>query len=198
MKLRFQPRDDVSQRVRTAAGLTVRLAGTTDALRFALAAGDDEAQRWLGWNRSQLVPIESQRHARRQTRGAASGPPLEDGSGATLLAALVGEDYVGGVQLSPVAGSDYSAVAGPDSRALGGVVVATLRGRGIGSAMFAAGALFAHERLGVARVVAACQVGHESSRRALLSAGFEPADGPGEHELPDGRVVPSLWFARSW
>ncbi len=102
MKLRFQPRDDVSQRVRTAAGLTVRLAGTTDALRFALAAGDDEAQRWLGWNPSQLVPIESQRHARRQTRGAASGPPLEGGSGSTLLAALVGEDYVGGVQLSPV------------------------------------------------------------------------------------------------
>jgi RimJ/RimL family protein N-acetyltransferase len=197
MKLLAWRTDDVSGRVQSADGVRLRLAGRLDLLRFALAGNDDEAQLWLGWKRSQILPVESERRVKRLVRGSAGGPPHEE-DGSTFLAAFAGQDYVGGVQLGLVSGGDYATIAGAGSLVLGGVVVRALRGRGIGSRMYALGAAYAHEELGARAVVAACPSAHESSRRALLNAGFHPTDGPGEHTLPDGRVLPSVWFVRSW
>lgn len=135
---------------------------------------------------------------RRLVRGGESGPPYDEDDGSALLAAFIGQDYVGGVQLAPVDGTDYASVVAAGSSSLGGVVVASLRGRGIGSRMFALGAAYAHDHLGVRQVAAACPADHESSRRALLKAGFSPTDGPVEHVLPDGRALPARWFIRTW
>jgi RimJ/RimL family protein N-acetyltransferase len=178
--------------------LRLRLAGGFDAARFVLAGADDDAQRRLGWRSDQLVAPGAERRVRALVRGDAAGPAYDAGDGSTLLAALIGRDYVGGVQLAPVDGTDYAAVAASGSLSLGGVVVAAVRGRGIGSRMFALGAAYAHDQLGARQVVAGCPVDHEPSRRALLAAGFVPTDGPDSHTLPDGRALPSLWFTRTW
>ncbi len=195
--MRFVAGPALARRVRSPEGMRLRLAGAFDFVRFVLAGADDDAQRWLGWRPDQLVAPKEERRLRRLVRGDGSGPPHEEGDGSTLLAAFIGSDYVGGVMLAPTDGTDYAAVVGAGSLSLGGVVVPALRGRGIGSSMFAQGAAYAHDTLGVRTVAAACATAHEPSRRALLAAGFEPTEGPAVHALPDGRVLPSSWFTRS-
>jgi RimJ/RimL family protein N-acetyltransferase len=106
--------------------------------------------------------------------------------------------FVGGAVIASTAGGDYELIVGTDAVFLGGVVVRSLRGRGIGSRMFMLGADFAHDELGAQKVAAGCPSGHAASRGALLKAGFHQVDGPDEHTLPNGRVVPSLWFVRRW
>jgi RimJ/RimL family protein N-acetyltransferase len=167
-------------------------------LRFALAAGDAGAQSWLGWNAESLIPAGDVPRVKKFVRGDASGPPHEEPDGGSFLSAFVHADYVGGLQIAPVAGSDYESIVTAGSLFLGGVVVASLRGRGIGTRMFTLGAELAHDEMGAQQVAAACPAEHAASRRALLNAGFHEVDGPVEHALPDGRVLPTLWFVRSW
>lgn len=188
----------LARRVRSADGVRLRPAGTLDLGRYVLAAADEEAQHWLGWRADQLIPPGAERELARRVRGDAPGAPHDEGDGSVFLAAFVGPDYVGGLQLAPVVGTDYAVVAGAGAMSLGGVVVAAVRGRGIGTRMFALGAAYAHDELGAPQVAAACPAAHGASRQALLNAGFSPADGPAEHVLPDGRVIAALWFSRSW
>jgi RimJ/RimL family protein N-acetyltransferase len=188
----------LARRVRSSDGLRLRPAGALDVARFVLAGADEEAQRWLGLRPDQLVAPSAARRMRRMVRGDASGPPYDSGDGGTMLAAFIGADYVGGLQVAPVEGTDYAVVVAPGSSSLGGVVVAPLRGRGIGSRMFALGAAYAHDVLGVRQVAAACPAEHPASGRALLNAGFASTEGPAEHVLPDGRALTALWFSRTW
>jgi RimJ/RimL family protein N-acetyltransferase len=187
----------VLHRVSVEDTIRLRRAGTIDMLRLGLAGGDSEAQRWLGWDRASLFPAELQVRLRRKVRGENPGSLHTDESGATFLAALIGTDYIGGASLADAPCDGLSGVGDPGALAIGVVIVPELRGRGLGSRLFALATTFAHDNLGTEQVVAGCEVGNEASRRALLNAGYVPMAGPSEHKLPDGRVIPSLWFVHS-
>ncbi len=81
-----------------------------------------------------------------------------------------------------------------DTGEIGGSLAPRYRSRGLGTSLFAGAAELAHRHLGIASVTAGTEAGNVACIAALASAGFIPARGPALHTLPDGRVVPALWF----
>jgi RimJ/RimL family protein N-acetyltransferase len=77
---------------------------------------------------------------------------------------------------------------------VGGFLAPRFRGRRLGAELFAGAAQFAHYHLGEEHVYAVTEPANAACVRALLLAGFTPADGPEVRRLPDGRVVPACWF----
>lgn len=148
------------------------------------AASDPEAQRWLGWPARVLVP-EPRRDellAMEPGRGQRQSLYLDHWS-------LVVVDRASGL----VAGG---AGLGAVSLEVGGWLAPRFRGRGLGAELFAAIAQFGHDHLGIATVRAGTEPANLACAAALLAAGYEPAQGPQTHHLPDGRVVPASWFRR--
>jgi RimJ/RimL family protein N-acetyltransferase len=86
------------------------------------------------------------------------------------------------------------AALAPWSLEVGGWLAPGFRGRGLGAELFAAIAQFGHDHLGLAMVLAGVEPANVACVAALLAAGFEPAQGPQTHYLPDGRVIPARWF----
>lgn len=166
--------------------LTVNLRLHTPTVRdraiMQAAASDPEAQRWLGWPARVLVP-EPRRDgllAMKPGRGRRQSLNLDH----WWLAAV---DRASGL----VAGG---AGLGAVSLEVGGWLAPGFRGRGLGAELFAAIAQFGHDHLGLTTVRAGTEPANVACVAALLAAGFEPAQGPQTHHLPDGRVVPSCWF----
>jgi RimJ/RimL family protein N-acetyltransferase len=76
----------------------------------------------------------------------------------------------------------------------GGWLAPGFRARGLGAELFAGIAQFGHDHLGIAMVRAGTEQANTACVAALLAAGFEPAEGPATHRLPDGRVIRARWF----
>jgi RimJ/RimL family protein N-acetyltransferase len=166
------------------AGLRLQTPARWDRPIMHAAASDPQAQRWLGWCPQDVVP------ERRRERLLAEKP----GRGQTL-------------SQRNVTGSQPLVAVDPEGRLLAGVVVCDLdngeiggylapefRGRGLGVSLFVGGAQFAHQHLGIASVTASTPPGNVACIAALASAGFTPTRGPSTRTLPNGRVIPTLWF----
>jgi len=81
-----------------------------------------------------------------------------------------------------------------DTGEVGGSLAPAFRARGLGAALFAGAAEFAHHHLGIASVLAGTEPENAACIGALTAAGFVPAAGAGAHRLPNGRMVTSRWF----
>ena len=149
---------------------------------IAAAASDPEAQRWLGWTTRTILPEKDREHA-------LTLPPGMDRTtwpaGWLHLIAIDKESgwAAGGavVQLTKLA-------------EIGGHLAPRFRGRGLGTELFAAVTEYAHQHLGFGVVKAGAETENLSSRRALGAAGFTRTSGPDTHTLPDGRMIPTVWF----
>ena len=155
----------------------------------AHASGSDRnAQRWLGWSKEALMSEEYGLGAIRIRPGTGPRRPATVAQWTDLIAIDVAADKcVGSVGLS--AHDDGSVHLGghlaPDYRYLQ---------RGYRRELFGAGLELAHQHFGVQRVRAGAEPTNGASRRSLIGAGFVHADGPPSHTLPDGGVIPTLWF----
>jgi RimJ/RimL family protein N-acetyltransferase len=163
----------------------LRLQSVTlsDIRMLIAAASDPKAQRWLGWTRQQVIP-EAHR-AELLARPPGQGRRIYRGAGGHW--GLTAVDRSSGRLAGSVEG-------GLRSNEVGGSLAPQFRSRGLGTELFAAAALFAHDHLGVASLRAGTEPANAACVAALLSAGFVPAAGPVIHHLPDGRSVPARWF----
>ncbi|RKN43789.1 GNAT family N-acetyltransferase [Streptomyces hoynatensis] len=167
-----------------------------DVVACMAAASDEEAQRWLGWDsgtvpdpdiREALLrlrpgdPVSRRIPGGRRLRKAPYRPGPEPHE---LLIAVRLDDgrYAGALRVDPATAE------------LGGWLAPHARGRGMGTELFRAGALFGHAHLGLAVVRAGHEPANLASARALAGAGFAPDGGPPRHTLPNGREIGARWL----
>jgi RimJ/RimL family protein N-acetyltransferase len=157
---------------------------TVGDFRIMLAAASDpQAQRVLGWTGREVVPERDREYllALPQGRGRVlSGMP---GPQCWLAAIDVADGRLAG-----------AISVDRDTSEVGGWLAPRFRGRGLGTALFAGAAEFAHHHLGIPSVTAGTEAGNVACIAALASAGFFPTAGPDTHTLPNGRAAPSRWF----
>lgn len=163
------------------ANLRLHTPTRRDRAIMQAAGSDPEAQRWLGWTAGALVPEPLRDRLLAMEPGRGPRQPIDPDH---WLAAV---DRASGL----VAGA---ACLGAGSLEVGGWLAPGFRGRGLGAELFAAIAQFGHHHLGITTVRAGAEPANMACVAALLAAGFEPAQGPQTHHLPDGRIVPSRWF----
>lgn len=159
--------------------LTLRHPTTVDLRVAYAAASDGDAQRWLGWRPETLARV-----GRRDVlllRRPGSGRPAK-----SLDSWLVAID--------PESNRLAGAVVVSRDLTVGGWLAPQFRGHGLGAELFGGAITLAHEHLGIETVLAGTERANSSCAGALTAAGFEPIDGPAKHTLPDGRVVPTIWF----
>jgi RimJ/RimL family protein N-acetyltransferase len=151
---------------------------------MAAAASDPQAQHWLGWT-GHFV-----QHARQWT-GLLEMEPREGGR--LQRAADRRQMYLAAIDASGrrLAGA---IMFDRDTGEIGGWLAPGFRGQGLGAALFAGAAEFAHHHLGVASVLAGTENENAACIRALTAAGFIPAAGPATHALENGRVATARWF----
>jgi RimJ/RimL family protein N-acetyltransferase len=164
--------------------LRLQSPSVQDARAMLAAASDPHAQRWLGWP-DQIV---------QQARQWAGLLGAEPGEGRWLPRSASSREM-------PLAAIDPSGrrLAGwitftRETGEIGGWLAPGFRGRGLGAALFAGAAEFAHHHLGAASVLAGTEAENTACIGALTAAGFIPAAGPETHTLPNGRVTTSRWF----
>ena len=155
-----------------------------DLRAMAAAASDPQAQHWLGWT-DQFV---------QQARQWTGLLEMEPGEGGSLARALDRRE----MRLAAIDPSGRR-LAGSirfdrDTGEIGGSLAPAFRGRGLGAALFAGAAEFAHHHLGIAGVLAGTETENTACIGALTAAGFIPAAGPATHALEDGRVITARWF----
>jgi RimJ/RimL family protein N-acetyltransferase len=165
-------------------GLRLQSPAVGDRNGALAGASDPEAQRWLEWPGELLVP------AARRERFLSVRP----GTG-RLVPSRVAPGFISLVAIDPASDRlvGYVTVTW-ETREIGGWLVPEYRGRGLGAALFAAGAELAHRHLGIAAVRAGAHPGNAACIGALTAAGFTPAPGPETHVQPNGRVIPTRWF----
>jgi len=163
-------------------GLRLQTPTVGDLRIMFAAASDPQAQRWLGWEGQTLIPERDRERLLVMPPG--QGRISSPRPGKWLLAAIdVADGWLAG------------AIAVDEDRGeIGGWLAPRFRGRRLGGRLFAGGAAFAHQHLGVASVRADTESGNAACIAALVSAGFIPAAGPDTDTLPNGRVVPVRWF----
>jgi RimJ/RimL family protein N-acetyltransferase len=154
-----------------------------DLRMMAAAASDSQAQRWLGWPADQLIldPYRERLLALQPGWGRPVRTHTEPGpfliavdKACERLAGAIGFDRRRGE--------------------VGGWLSPSYRSRGFGTELFTGAVLFVHHHLGEHSVRAGTETTNIAAASALRSAGFQPTTGPSTHELPDGRVIPTLWF----
>jgi RimJ/RimL family protein N-acetyltransferase len=155
-----------------------------DARAMLTAASDPQAQRWLGWTDRHVQQARQWTGLLGAEPGQGRWLPPSAGSREMLLAAIdpSGQRLAGGITFTRETGE------------IGGWLAPGFRGRGLGTALFAGAAEFAHHHLGTASVLAGAEAENTACIRALTAAGFIPAAGPETHTLLNGRVINSRWF----
>jgi RimJ/RimL family protein N-acetyltransferase len=149
------------------------------------AASDAAAQRWIGWSPESIVAQADRRCYLAVVPG--SGPDREWPDFACLVAIHRTTNRCAGmVAISHIPERGYE---------LGGWLAPAFRGRGLGSELFGAGLMLGHQHLGIARIRAVAAEANVGSRRALVAAGFNPAEGPATYKLENGRDIQSCcWY----
>lgn len=173
-----------SRHVLQMPGLRLQTATASDLPMMMAAASDPQAQRWLGWRGEHVVP-----EGRRERLLA--GKPW-DPREATRFSAERGWWLIA---VDP----DDGGLAGfaqydQNTGEIGGCLAPRLRGRGLGASLFGGVAELAHHHLGIPCVTAGVEPANVACMASLASAGFTPSPGPATHTLPNGRVIPALWF----
>lgn len=184
LRARARPAPQTCRRgyhVLLTANLRLQTPTARDRAIMCAAASDTEAQRWLGWPAGLLVPEPQRDRLLAMEPGHGRSQPRR------LDHWLLAVDRASGL-----AAGGAALVAG--SLEVGGSLAPGLRGRGLGAELFAAIAQFGHDHLGITTVRAGTEPANTACVAALLAAGFEPAQGPQTHHLPDGRAVPARWF----
>jgi RimJ/RimL family protein N-acetyltransferase len=168
-------------------GLRLQTPTTRDVPMLLAAGSDPQAQQWLGWHHRQLQPDPYRERllAGKPRRGRIPYKP----PGSQYLIAVDPESGHLAGSIAYYADTDHQGTG-----EIGGCLAPRFRGRGLGVSLFAGAAIFAHQHLGIGSVTAGTEPGNIACVAALTSAGFIPASGPGSHTLPNGRVVPALWF----
>jgi RimJ/RimL family protein N-acetyltransferase len=82
----------------------------------------------------------------------------------------------------------------PDTVEFGDFLAPAFRALGFGREIAAGVAAYAHEHLGIARIVAGLEPTNYASVRQFDAAGWWRCDGPDTHRLPDGREVDAQWW----
>lgn len=170
------------EHVLLTANLRLHTSTSRDRGIMLAAASDPQAQQWLGWPAKVVIP--EPRRNRLLATQAGHGQRLPIYLDRWWLVAV---DRASGL----VAGG---ARLGAVSLEVGGFLAPGFRGRGLGAELFAAVAQFGHDHLGITTVRAGTDPANVACVAALRAAGFESAQGPQTHQLPDGRVIPSRWF----
>ena len=148
------------------------------------AASDPAAQRWIGWEPEAVVPKRDR--SRYLSIIPGTGPDCDWPDSACMVAIHRRTNQCTGmVTISRDTGGR------PE---LGGWLAPAFRGKGLGTELFAAGRVLAHDHLGLSHVRAAAEVTNAGSRRALRAAGFDAADGPATYRLQNGRVMSPCWY----
>ena len=165
-------------------GLRLQTPSEVDLLGAIAAAGDPQAQRWLGWADRDVRRVGQWTSFMDATPGTGR-KPRRLGKGTVLLLAATdpaGERLAGAIEVSR------------ETHEIGGWLAPRFRGCGLGAALFAGAAEFAHHHLGIPSVIAGTEPGNAACIGALSAAGFITATGPETHTLPNGRVVDARWF----
>ena len=166
--------------------LLLRSPTRSDVAIMTASASDAAAQQWLGWREHELTS-----DSRRESLlGRQPGQGRVQATKATAPWHLIAIDRATGLVAGGVGGN-------PAIGDVGGWLAPRFRGRHLGAELFAGAAQFVHYHLGEAHVLAGTEPANTAAVHALLSAGYTPTDGPGRHQLPDGRVVPSRWFGHT-
>jgi RimJ/RimL family protein N-acetyltransferase len=163
------------------AHLRLQTPSPDDVPILCATASDPEAQRWLGWPARQVV---AEPH---RDRLLAMEPGEGRGRSRQLDHWLLAVDRASGLAAGGVA-LDLVSLE------VGGWLAPGFRAHGLGAELFAAIAEFGHDHLGVPMVRAGTEQANMACVAALLAAGFEPAQGPATHRLPDGRIILARWF----
>ena len=163
------------------AHLRLQTPTTGDVPILCATASDPEAQRWLGWPARQVVagPYRDRLLAMEPGQGRVRSRRLDHW--------LLAVDRASGL---PAGGVALDAV----SLEVGGWLAPGFRAHGLGAELFAGIAQFGHDHLGIAMVRAGTEQANMACVAALQAAGFEPAEGPATHRLPDGRIIRARWF----
>lgn len=165
-------------------GLRLQSPSVRDHNGALAGASDHEAQRWLEWPDKYRVP------AGKRERFLSVRP----GTG-LLLPSRLAPGVIRLVAIDPALDRLAGFVSMDwETREIGGSLVPEYRSRGLGAALFAAGAELAHRHLGITTVHAGAHPGNAACIGALTAAGFTPAPGPVTHVQPNGRVIPARWF----
>jgi RimJ/RimL family protein N-acetyltransferase len=165
-------------------GLRLQSPSVRDHNGAIAGASDHEAQRWLEWPDKYRVPTGKRERFLSVRPGTGLLLPSRLAPGVITLVAI-------DPALDRLAGfvsMDW------ETREIGGSLVPEYRSRGLGAALFAAGAELAHRHLGITTVHAGAHPGNAACIGALTAAGFTPAPGPVTHVQPNGRVIPARWF----
>lgn len=171
---------------------------TLHETRIARAgASDAQAQRWLGWPTNHTYP-EAQR--------AALLVSPSDGAERPTVPTIAAQGHLVAIDAKrlAVAGQVDIEVMPDGGLYIGGWLTPDYRGRGLGRELFAAGLTLGHQHLGMKTLRAGAEDTNHASRRSLEAAGFRQIGQPGQaaggerdHRLPDGRLIPSLWYEHS-
>jgi len=176
-------------------GVVLRRAGVNDYWRALASGADPGAQRWLGWDPTALHAAEMACDSGWLDHGGGPGRPVRAQANRVDWAALVDGQYAGAITLFRSSQDPASDLNGPLGWQVGLVLAPRWRGIGLGSRLFRFAAGLASGVVRVQSISAGCDPANEACSRALLAAGYQPRDGPGEHRLPDGRVCRTIWFA---
>jgi RimJ/RimL family protein N-acetyltransferase len=155
------------------ADLTLQSPSVLDLRAMAAAGSDPQAQRWLGWTDQFVLQARQWTDLLDVEPGGGGRPPRALGLREMRLAAIdpSGPRLAGSVTFNS------------DTGEIGGSLAPGFRGRGLGTALFAGAAEFAHHHLGIASVLAGAETGNTACIGALTAAGFIPAAGPATHTL---------------
>jgi RimJ/RimL family protein N-acetyltransferase len=166
------------------ADLRLQSPSAWDLRAMAAAASDPQAQRWLGWTDQFVQQARQWAGLLDMEPGHGGWLPRSPGSRELRLAAIdpSGQRLAGGITFNGGTGE------------IGGSLAPAFRGRGLGAALFAGAAEFAHHHLGIASVLAGTETENAACIGALSAAGFVPAAGPETHTLENGRVTTARWF----
>jgi RimJ/RimL family protein N-acetyltransferase len=165
-------------------GLRLQTPSMRDLRAMAAAASDPQAQHWLGWTDQTVQQA-------RQWTGLLDAEP---GKGGRVPGTLDGK-VIPLVAIDPsgrrlAGGMTFTRKTGE----IGGWLAPGFRGLGLGSALFAGAAEFAHHHLGADSVLAGTEADNSACIGSLSAAGFTSTAGPDAHTLENGRVVAARWF----